>query len=438
MDSNFNKLLLIIFVSVISLLIAVPKDFVILGTTLNRNDINFKLGKIEFNRDLELKLGLDLQGGTHLVFDIDTTSFSDSEREQALNSLKEVVSKRVNLYGVAEPNIQLAKFEGKNRLIVDLPGVKNIEEATKLVGKTAELIFLELVDGDEGEIPQVTNLSGRDIKKATVVFDQYNGKPAVSIDFSDEGAKKFEELTSRNIGKAMPIVLDGQIISAPIVQDKITGGSAQISGEFSLEEADNLAIQINGGALPAPMELIEQNNIGPSLGKESIDKSVRAGIIGLVIVAIFMIAMYGVLGFIADIGLVLFALYTIALYKLIPVVLTLPGIAGFILSVGMAVDANILIFERFREERAKGASKEYALERGFGRAWDSIRDANIATLFTAFVLANPFGWSFLHTSGPVRGFAITLTLGILISLFTGIIVSRTLLRLIIRDKNEQK
>lgn len=447
--NNFNRFLVIVFFTAFSLLIALPKNVSILGQNFNRNDINFKLGKIEFNRDLELKLGLDLKGGTHLVFDIDTTNLKDAEKQAALSSLKEIVSRRVNLFGVSEPEIRLAQFEGRNNLIVDMPGVEDVQEAVALVGKTAELQFIELEEIPPTEeelledasasgqvIPKVTDLGGADVKKASVVFDGVSAKPAVSIEFTDEGAKKFEEITERNVGNVLPIILDDQIISSPLVQDKIIGGSAQISGEFTVDEADNLAIQINGGALPAPMALIAQENVGPTLGQESIDKSIFAGLVGLGIVVAFMIIMYGFLGFVADIGLVLFGIYTIALYKLIPVVLTLPGIAGFLLSVGMAVDANILIFERFREERAKGASREYALESGFGRAWDSIRDANIATLVTAFVLANPFNWNFLHTSGPVRGFAITLALGILVSLFTGVVVSRTLLRMTIKNKDE--
>lgn len=432
--NNFNRFLLIIFISVLALFFALPKSFKIGDQEINRNDITLSFGNFEFYRSLDLKLGLDLQGGTHLLFDVDTAGLSEIDRESALASLKEVVSRRVNLYGVSEPNIQLASFEGKNRIIVELPGVENPDEAVALVGKTAQLTFFEL-GGDEASPSAIpTNLTGSDVKSAQVVFDNVSAKPAVSIEFTTEGAAKFEEVTERNIGKAVPIVLDDQIISAPVVQDKISGGSAQISGDFTIDDADNLAIQINGGALPAPMSLVEQSTIGPSLGKDSIDKSIQAGVVGVAIVALFMILMYGKLGLVAVVGLFLFTIYTLALYKLMPVVLTLPGIAGFLLSVGMAVDSNILIFERFREEIRDGVSREFALERGFGRAWDSIRDANIATLVTAFVLANPFNWGFLHTSGPVRGFAVTLALGILISLFTGVFVSRTLLRLTIKDK----
>jgi preprotein translocase subunit SecD len=224
-------------------------------------------------------------------------------------------------------------------------------------------------------------------------------------------------------------------VSNPIVQEKITGGSAQITGDFSVEEADKLAIQLNAGALPVSIRLVEQRTVGATLGSESIQRSVRAGLIGLSMVLLFMILAYGRLGLVANIALVIFGVLTLALYKLIPVVLTLPGIAGFLLSVGMAVDSNILIFERFKEEKPRRDFAD-ALEVSFGRAWDSIRDANIATLVTAFILANPLDWPFLHTSGPVRGFAITLALGIGISLFTGIVVSRNLLRVLIRERKK--
>jgi preprotein translocase subunit SecD len=256
----------------------------------------------------------------------------------------------------------------------------------------------------------------------------------VGIEFTGEGAKKFEALTGENVGKTLPIILDGQIISNPVVQEKIVGTSAQITGDFSLDEAKNLSIQINAGALPLEISLLEERTIGPSLGAKSIEKSIQAGLVGVVLVGLLMILMYRRLGLIAVIGLVLFGIYTLAIYKLVPVVLTLPGIAGFLLSVGMAVDSNILIYERYREERAKDTSAQFALETAFGRAWDSIRDANIATLVAAFVLANPFNWPFLHTSGPVRGFAVTLALGIFISLFTGVFVSRNLLRFFVKEK----
>ena len=244
--------------------------------------------------------------------------------------------------------------------------------------------------------------------------------------------KKFGEITTRLVGKPLAIFLDASPISWPTVQEPITQGTGQITGGFTVEETKFISKLLNAGALPVPVTLIEERTVGATLGAESIARSVRAGLVGLSMVLLFMVLEYGKLGLVADIGLIIFGVLTLALYKLIPVVLTLPGIAGFLLSVGMAVDSNILIFERFKEEKVRRPVAD-ALEVSFGRAWDSIRDANISTLVTAFVLANPLDWQFLNTSGPVRGFAITLALGIGLSLFTGIVVSRNLLRVFIRE-----
>ena len=393
--------------------------------------ININLGKVTIQRNLGLVLGLDLAGGSHLVFETQMDESDVDKKKQALEGLKSIVERRVNLFGVSEPNVMVSSFEGKDRLIVELPGVKNTKEAIDIIGKTAKLEFVTF-EG-EGEAMQIvpTDLSGADLTDARVTFDQTSGRPVVSIRFNQEGADKFSTLTEKNIGKPLSILLDQEIISSPVVQEKITGGAAQISGDFTLETARNFAIQLTSGALPVSIKVVEERTIGPTLGEESVNKSIEAGLVGLGMVLLFMMASYGRLGIVASVGLVIFGVLSLALYKLIPVVITLPGIAGFLLSVGMAVDSNILIFERFKEEKVRRSTRD-ALEESFGRAWDSIRDANIATLITAFILANPFDWSFLHTSGPVRGFAITLALGIAISLFTGIFVSRNLLRLFVR------
>lgn len=412
----------------------IPINFSTGGLNINkefvRPSVDISFGNISIKRDLELKLGLDLIGGSHLVFEADTSALSEEKKKEALSSLEEVVSRRVNMFGVSEPSIQLANFEGVDRIIVDLPGVADTREAVGLVGQTAQLSFAQVT---EEELLEPTDLTGADVFDARVAFDNVSGKPVVSLEFTSEGANKFEELTGKNVGKPIPILLDSNVVSAPVVQEVIIGGKAQISGEFTLEEAQAMVIQINAGSLPVPLKLVEERIIGPTLGAASIDKSVKAGLVGIAAVAIFMTVMYGRLGLVANLGLFMFGVFTLALYKLIPVVLTLPGIAGFILSVGMAVDSNILVFERFREEKRKGSSTTYALENSFEKAWDSIKDANIATLVTAFVLANPFNWQFLHMSGPVRGFALTLAFGIVVSLFTGIFVSRTILRFIYRN-----
>ena len=441
MSNAAKKLIAILLLTLVALFISLPKEIPIkinlIGTkidkTFTRPDLNINFGKVSIHKNFDLVLGLDLAGGSHLVFEADLSGIEAERRETAISGVRNVIERRVNLFGVSEPNIQISTFEGKERINVELPGVNNTKDAINLIGRVAFLTFAEVEGEGDKQTLKLTNLTGADLKSATVVFDQTTGKPAVSLEFTSEGANKFEDLTGKNVGKPLPILLDGQLVSAPVVQEKISGGNAQITGTFTLDEAKNLAIQLNAGALPVPVKLVEQRTVGATLGSESIKASVKAGIVGLVMVLLFMILSYGKLGLVADVALIIFGILTLALYKLIPVVLTLPGIAGFLLSVGMAVDSNILIFERFKEERKRRPIYD-ALEVSFGRAWDSIRDANIATLVTAFILANPLDWSFLHTSGPVRGFAITLALGIGISLFTGIVVSRNLLRVFVKEK----
>jgi len=435
LSSPTTKIILIFILAAFAGLISLPKNFNILGKAFTRPDLNLKVGKFSISRTFDLVLGLDLAGGSHLVFEADTSKVAAEKLDNAISGVRDVIERRVNLFGVGEPNVQTASFEGKQRIIVELPGIKDPKDAIDLIGKTAQLVFVEISqEGDEVKVVP-TDLTGADLKSADVSFDQTSGKPVVSLEFTDEGGKKFAEITARNVGKQLPILLDNQAISSPVVQEQIVGGKAQISGDFSVEEAKTMAIQLNAGALPVPVSLVEERTVGATLGAESVAKSVRAGLVGLAMVLAFMVAAYGGLGLVAAVGLIIFGVLTFALYKILPVTLTLPGIAGFLLSVGMAVDSNILIFERFKEEKGKRPLAD-ALEVSFGRAWDSIRDANIATLLTAFVLANPFDWQFLHTSGPVRGFAFTLALGIAISLFTGIVVSRNLLRVFVREKKQ--
>ena len=389
--------------------------------------------QFQIQKKFNLVLGLDLAGGSHLVFEADLSKLETGRVKEALESARNIIEKRVNLFGVSEPIVQTSNFEGKERIIVELPGVKDPQEAIKLIGQTAQLVFAEVEGASDAAKLKPTNLTGADLTSAKVGFDQQkSGKPVVQLQFTKEGGDKFEKITGANVGKPVAIILDTEIISAPRVDEKISGGSAVISGNFTLEEAKTLAIELNAGALPIPIKLVEEQTVGATLGAESVTKSIRAGVVGLAMVLTFMVLSYGSLGLVADVALIIFGIITLALYKLIPVTLTLPGIAGFLLSVGMAVDSNILIFERFKEEKLKRPFAE-ALEVAFGRAWESIRDANIATLVTAFVLANPFEWNFLNTSGPVRGFAITLALGIAISLFTGVVVSRNLLRVFVRE-----
>jgi len=402
-------------------------------------NIDFSLGGRRFYKDLSIRQGLDLQGGVRVVYQADMSGLEGADRSPALDALRQNIQRRVDLYGVAEPVVQTAKVGDSYRIIVELPGVTDVAQALEIIGKTARLEFKrqnpEILSsgGDQEELSAdelfvKTDITGADLARAFVSFDQTTGEPQIGFEMTSEGGEKFEALTKEIQGQPLAIYLDGRLVSAPIVQSSIRD-RGRITGDFSLEEANNLAIQLNAGALPVPIEKLEQRNIGPTLGQESVTKSLRAGLLGLGMVAIFMVVYYGRLGLLADVALFIYGLLTLALYKFIPVTLTLAGISGFILSIGMAVDSNILIFERIREELARGSARNSALETGFGRGWDDIKDANVCTLIACFVLFNPFGWSFLHTSGMVRGFALTLFIGVIVSLFTGVVVTRTLVRL---------
>ena len=427
----FRKIVLIFAVAALAAYVSLPKEFSLGGRDFVRKNLNVNLGGVQIHKSFDTVLGLDLAGGSHLVFEVDTSNVPDERKDSVLEGLREVIESRVNFFGISEPNVQLSSFEGKDRILVELPGVKDTEKAIGLIGQTAELKFAEINLEDGGFVD--TDLTGADLEESYVDTSSFDGSYVVAIRFNEEGTSKFSELTERNIGQPLAILIDDVVISAPVVSGHIPDGNAIVTGDFTRDDAKNLSIQLNAGALPAPIKLIEQRTVGASLGSESVARSVDAGLIGLGMVLLFMVMLYGKYGIIANVGLIIFGVLTFALYKLIPVVLTLPGIAGFLLSVGMAVDSNILIFERLKEEKDKREFSD-ALEVSFGRAWDSIRDANIATLFTAFLLANPLDWSFLHTSGPVRGFAITLALGIAISLFTGIVVTRNLMRVFIKKK----
>jgi len=425
----------ILLLTLVSLIVDFPFIFKL------PEEINISWGPIKFRRELKIKKGLDLAGGALLVLEAEMKDIASEDQDEALQAAKEVIARRIDLYGLTESLIQIAKTKDKSRIMVEMPGVKNIDEAISLVGKTAQLDFRELSE-DKKASPSAlqifdfmpTDLTGRDLKKAQVQFNQQTGEPMVALQFNNEGVEKFAAITQDNVGFQVAIFLDGLPVTIPTVNEPILSGQAVISGSFDLKEAKNLAIQLNAGALPVPIKIVEQKTIGATLGEESVEKSIRGGLVGLMLVILFMIVLYGFLGFLASLGLVVYGLLSLALYKLIPVTLTLPGIAGFLLSVGMAVDANILIFERLKEEKWLGKPAATAIELAFGRAWESIKDANICTLITCFILFNPFNWSFLNTSGMVRGFALTLALGIGISLFTGIVVTRTLIRIFYRSK----
>ncbi|MBI4035175.1 MAG: protein translocase subunit SecD [Candidatus Chisholmbacteria bacterium] len=433
--SQRSKLVWLGILVIVSILVVVRPEF------------ELKLGPVKFYKDLKLKQGLDIAGGVHLGIEALMTEVAAGEREEALESAAEVIRRRVDLFGVTEAVVQTVKAKDQYRIIAELPGLQRVDEAISLLGQTATLSFREQVaeappeDGQASPAALLisdfrpTDLSGKDLRKAAVQFDQTTGKPVVALEFKEEGRKKFAELTRKNLGRPVAIFLDELPVTIPVVQQEIVDGNAVITGGFSTDEAERLAVQLNAGALPVPIEVVEQRNVGATLGQESVRRSLQAGLVGLTLVALFMMAYYGRMGMIAVVALGIYALITVAIYKLIPVTVSLPGLAGLILSIGMAVDSNILIFERFKEERRQGLPWRAAMERGFGRAWDSIKDANVATLTTAFILLNPLDWRWLPTSGMVRGFALTLSLGILVSLFTGVMVSRTLMRSFYREKD---
>jgi preprotein translocase subunit SecD len=447
----FNIILILTFLAVI---ISFPKNvhvkFAIgklkVDQTFSSPELNFTFLGQNFKRDLEIKKGLDLAGGSQLVFEADMKNVAAADRQNALDSTRNVIERRVNLFGSTEPNIQTSKLKDKFRVIVELPGITKTEDAVALIGKTAVLNFRLEIASPSAELQKSpaymqygpfqiqTKLTGKDLKRASVTFNPNTGAPEVSLEFDQTGTQLFADITKNNVGKRLAIFLDDQIVSAPNINQPILGGSAVISGSFTLDQAKLLVTQLNAGALPLPIKLVQQQTISPTLGEDSITKSVRGGLIGLSCVMVFMIVLYGRLGLIADLSLIIYGLLSLTTIKLIPITMTLPGIAGFILSVGMAVDSNILIFERYKEEVKKNQNKVYAMEAAFGRAWDSIRDANVTTLLVCFILFNPFNWSFLNISGMIRGFALNLGIGVLTSLFTGIVVTRTFIRLFYNRK----
>ncbi len=440
-------ILLVIYVfTVCSIIISLPDNL-----PLKFNIGLFKINRVTsphiqipflgIDKKISTHLGLDLLGGTQLVVEADMKNVPSSQRNQALESVREVIDRRINFFGVSEPVVQTAQSGESFRVIIELPGVKDINQALETLGQTAKLEFREFTKESSLsgyyatlENTRSVNLTGADLKKSEVAFDQTSGEPMVAFELTSEGGKKFADVSTRLVGKRLAIFLDDFVVSDPIVKNPITDGRGSISGGFTPDAAKTLALQLSAGALPTPIKIIEQKNIGATLGQSSVEKSIRAGEVGLFLVALFMILNYGKLGLIADLALIIYGLLSYALFRLIPVTLTLPGIAGFILSIGMAVDSNILIFERIKEEQRKGKPWHIAMELGFGRAWDSIRDANFTTIMTGLILYNPLSWNFIPSSGLVRGFALTLLLGVIISLFTGIVVSRNLIRTLYRPK----
>ncbi|MBU4347976.1 protein translocase subunit SecD [Patescibacteria group bacterium] len=387
------------------------------------------------SQHLPWRMGLDLVGGSYLVYEVDMTDVTSADRGYVMDGLRDVIEERVNLFGVAEPRVTASQSGDDYRLNVELAGVKDIKEAIKQIGETPFLQFAEI-----GEIPDsvststpvesefiFSDLNGRFIKSAHLNFTDV-GLPLVSIEFDSEGSELFEQLTTKNVGKPLAIFLDNNLISAPRVNEPISGGRAQITGIDDIKEAKKLVERFNAGALPAPVTLINQQTISASLGQDSLEKTLWAGIWGTLAIMLFMLFYYQGLGLFACIALFIYIALTLAVFKLFSVTMTLAGIAGFVLSIGMAIDANILIFERTKEEVRKGSRTLIAIEEGFKRAWTSIRDSNLTTILTALILYN-------LTSGFVKGFALTLLIGVIISMFTAITVTKNLLKIFYAKDN---
>ena len=354
-----------------------------------------------------IKQGLDLQGGTHIVLEEEDTPDAPVT-EDSLNRAVSIVERRINEMGLTEPLVQK---EGARRIIVELPGEKNPEKAIETIGKTAVMEFKD----ESG----ATRLTGKDLKTAKEQIENGN-QNGVAIEFTDEGADKFADLTAANVGHKIAILLDGEVLTAPVVNEPITGGKAVITGSRTLEEAKNLAILLRSGALPVKLKVMEVRTIGPSLGQDSKIKSEKAFAIGIVLIMIFLVVVYRMSGIVANVALLVYVLILLSILKYLDATLTLPGIAGIILSMGFAVDANIMIFERFKEEVLVGKKLRPSMEAGFKRAFHTILDANVSVMIAAIVLI-------VMGAGTVKGFAVNLALGLIVSMFTAIIVSRSLL-----------
>lgn len=402
-----------------------------LNSKLKIQNSKFKIP--QFSDGKPFRLGLDLLGGSHLVYQADLSGVVNQDASDAMNGVRDVIERRVNLFGVAEPLVQI---QGQDRLVVELAGISDISQAIRLIGQTPFLEFKEertaeetqtILDAQQNnqrlnEDPFFlsTGLTGKYLKNSQVIFDPTSFQPQVSLELDSEGGKLFADITKRNVGKRVAIYLDGLPITVPTVQNEITDGNAIITGNFTPQEAKELATRLNAGALPVPISLISQQTIGASLGQESLQKSLKAGLYGLLLVALFMIVYYRLPGAVSVLALLIYVVIVLAVYKTVPVTLTLAGIAGFILSLGIAVDANILIFARMREEMRAGRTLRQSLSEGFRRAWFSIRDSHVTTLLGAFVL-------YAFTTSIIKGFALTLGIGVLVSLFTAIIVTRIFL-----------
>lgn len=401
----------------------------------------------------DFHLGLDLAGGTQLTYVADTSDLPPEEVEESMRSLRDVIERRINVFGVSEPVIQIEEAalaeEGRSqRLIVELPGVTDVDEAVTQIGETPVLEFRlqssSSLEGQHGatdatgtptttpaDLFEPTGLTGRHLKTSSLQFDGVSGEPIVTLEFNDEGGELFAEITRENTGRVLGIFLDGEPLSLPTIQQEIVGGQAIITGNFTPEEARELAGDLRFGALPVPIELVGTQTVGATLGAKALEAGVEAALIGLVLVALFMILWYRLPGVVAVVSLSIYAVLMLLIFKLLPVTLTAAGIAGFILSVGMAVDANILIFERMKEELRLGKKIHESINEGVKRAWLSIRDGNGSTILTAIIL-------FYATTSLVKGFALVLGIGVLVSMVTAVVITRTFLHAIAPEADSER
>ncbi len=393
-----------------------------------------------FLQNHQFRLGLDLSGGSHLVYKADVSQVPSGEVAESMEALRDVIERRVNLFGVSEPVVQVQEGDfisgGEEKLIVDLPGITDVDQAIAMIGQTPLLEFKteapegttqNVVVGEDGVVNLdasnqfvSTELTGRYLKKAVLEFDPNTREPRVGLQFDETGTKLFADITKNNVGKMVAIYLDGSPISIPVVRQEILDGQAVISGSFNPTEAKQLVGRLNSGALPVPITLLSKQTIGASLGDSAVNAGVKAAVIGFMFVALFLILWYRLPGLVAVVSLCIFIVIMLALFKLIPVTLTAAGIAGFIISMGIAVDANVLIFERIKEELRAGRSIADAVKLGFSRAWSSIRDSNTSNLITAVIL-------FWFGTSLIKGFALTLGMGVLVSLFSAITLTKVFL-----------
>jgi len=393
-----------------------------------------------FFKKFPFRLGLDLSGGSHLIYKADISAISSNEVGSSMEALRDVIERRVNLFGVSEPVVQVQHggfiSGGGEQLIVDLPGITDVKKAVEMIGQTPVLEFKteaskdavqNAIVGKDGNITidlnsqfVTTELTGRYLKKATLEFDQNTREPKVSLQFDETGTKLFAKITKENVGKKVAIFLDGMPVSIPTVNEEIPNGQAVISGNFTPKEAKLLVGRLNSGALPVPITLLSTQTIGATLGESAVNAGVKASIIGFILVALFLILWYRLPGLIAVLALSLYTAILLAIFKLLPVTLTAAGIGGFIISLGMAVDANVLIFERMKEEIRKGHNIYDGIHAGFSRAWPSVRDSNTSSIITSIIL-------FWLGTPLIKGFALTFGLGVLVSMFSAITISRIFL-----------